>query len=223
MSICMRKWILFFCLMFLTYVVYGQFDFRDIDSYPTLDVSTILLLVLGILAYGYWSRRRLVLPNSQGQVCLRPTLISLFGGVICIGLYFLIVVIAISGIISVALNTVLSSLFFFPLLISGIFNVTHFFRHRLIFDEEQLIIQDRKNKQKVLAWDEIIDVSRGFAFPILTPFYLSLRTTNYTYKIDPTLIGFKMFETYLDRYNPDIGLALKWRTYHNPNPGSGSL
>ncbi len=223
MSICMRKWILFFCLMFLTYVIYGQFDFRDIDSYPTLDVNAILLLVLGILAYGYWSRRRLVLPNSQGQVCLRPTLISLFGGVICIGLYFLIVVIAISGIISVALNTVLSSLFFLPLLISGIFNITHFFRHRLIFDEEQLIIQDRKSEQTVMAWDEIIDVSRGFAFLILTPFYLNLRTTNCTYKIDPTLIGFKMFETYLDRYNPDIGLALKWKTYHNPNPGSGSL
>ena len=186
-------------------------------------ISLSLISLIIVLIYVYLAKRRIVLPNKNGEVELRPTLWPLIGGLMLLVLYtyftyFVLTKSHISG-----LNTILYCSLSIPVLILSAYNLLFFLRHKLVFNTERIKMIDWKGKPTEISWSEIENIKRGLPLPRLIPFTLNLIVNANTYKIDPNLAGFKTFEYYLEKYNSDMGLLMNWRSKHNPEGGNNYL
>lgn len=186
-----------------------------------ITLGLIIALIMG--AYVYYSRRRVVLPDESGVVTLRPTILPLVGGLICVAIYAFSVLRPLLNTIGSMSGAVLFGVFLLPLLVIGVMNIRHFFNHRLSFDNQYVSITKWNGKTTRITWTEIKDISRGFALPFLTPYFIRLETDVYPHNVDFLMSGIKNFEVYLKTNNPDQGLVLKWRMYHNPDAGNGQV
>lgn len=184
-------------------------------------ISGIILAILVVIVYTYWARKKVVLPDHEGLVHLKPNLLPLLGGIMFLAIYLGGIFYPLFfGSIGRVFNSVMLGIFLIPVFIMGVINIKHFLFHRVIFNDDFLIIKDRNKKITNLVWNDITNVSKALSIGVLTPLFVKLSTNIYPQYIDPHLVGFKVFEYYLEKNNPDMGLALKWRLYNNPNAGN---
>jgi len=185
-------------------------------------LTPFLILSVIALVYVYYGRRKIILPNEQNLIILKQNWIPLIFGIVYIVIYCVPFYFATKHPMMKNL-TILSALLFFPLLLLAYHNLKSFINHKLIFNDEELIIYNSDGQRTNLDWNDIIDVQRGGANILSFSSHVTLRTKIYDYKIDPNLIGFKNFEVYLDKNNPDMGTMLQFALYHDYTGGNNSL
>lgn len=184
-------------------------------------ISLSLVVFLCSLLYIYKARRKIVLPDENGTIILRPTVIgALIGLTFCLP-YLSLVIHAFHSCFADTLwgtgcgPEVFVCILMFPLFIYGYRNIRYFLFHKLEFDDTQVIISDLYGKKTQLAWSDFTGIDSLF-FSLNPLQYYSLKTNIYNHNVDVCMVGFKVFEEYLRELNPGVGKLMQWKLYHRP-------
>jgi len=179
-------------------------------------------MILGILSiYGIIKGRRKIILPTEGTIKLKPNLLITVIPTIFIMCFLFLIVSAVLALMQSGIGSVgtgpklILSVLCVPLLMLAYSNITQYLNHRLHFDDKEIRIKKHNKETVQIKWSEIIHVERCFSYLRPTQ-VIELRTKTNNHRIDITMIGFKVFEEYLKKYNPNAGDLLQWKLYHHP-------